>query len=877
MLDTVQIEDAFSYHNNKRNIVSIILNLNLQHEENELAIINVINKYLNNSKQCREGLEFLDLLIKNVRASVIQENALNWVNHCLIKYSDDILKELRLRVLGRIVEVSHTESDFSKKFASDYLSKIFESCITTSNVNVYECVTALKTLTICMKCYPNWFGTHRVKIEKFLVQFLDSDCDNLVLNAALAFHILQQTGSAGSNSINYKVHFSENFSKLCRTANSLFDIWFKNETEQYTNENSNEVYEFHNDSRQNAKAELDITSRRICNVLKFIKIMIKTSFPAAKETKPKDLIYLVRRGLAFHNCISNTEKQSLVSNHSASLLNQIQISLLNLLRLCIIWYGTNILPFSYTISKILIDNVELLHKCNCLKFNSLYQESTYKALQDWFPIARSSFHPQFQSQFLACILKDIVPVKPQVTLTISESETGKKSQKAKRKAVAEKIISSNKKGYQTESSTLYAKHCECITTKLVLKSLKKLIVFTNLKITSSEIERLYAALFETLTNIQLSQPIHPYTDPNCQVCIYDVLISLFSQETLNPLPPLQASLDILNIGLNGKNKHIVDICESGLRFIELLCQPACPSLYFGAVKRVEDECFNGDHYENGMEFEDVYGDFDVNIMSTNTEVSSKDVLNSKNYDEYYDVNQPESEHSFVEENLNNKNPNADGVNFEEVSADTNTDNIKQHKPTVTAPSEDGNEILEEGDMVNYDSKAEKDNPQHKASGVEKDTNKVDSVKSSATKESNIDENIEKVGNEEINSPRSQADDANNKPLNNSNGTVLNQPNEERDHDKDLGDKFEECSSYSDKAASGKTNVEDEDKDLGDKFEEKFERGSEANTHPDEPVAKRAKLQYEEDLGDTFVEGCEDEDNLDSFSQEDSFIDEVKGY
>lgn len=43
-----------------------------------------------------------------------------------------------------------------------------------------------------MKCYPNWFGIHRDKIETFLIQFLDSPCDILVLNAAMAFHILQQ-------------------------------------------------------------------------------------------------------------------------------------------------------------------------------------------------------------------------------------------------------------------------------------------------------------------------------------------------------------------------------------------------------------------------------------------------------------------------------------------------------------------------------------------------------------------------------------------------------------------------------------------------------------------------------------------------------------
>lgn len=116
MLDTAQIEDAFSLLNDRTNALFNILNLNLQYEENQKSIINVINKSLTNSKQCHEGLEFLDLLMQNFSVSVIQANALNWVNHCLIKYSDDVLRELRLRVLGELhsfgLNISNSEDTF---------------------------------------------------------------------------------------------------------------------------------------------------------------------------------------------------------------------------------------------------------------------------------------------------------------------------------------------------------------------------------------------------------------------------------------------------------------------------------------------------------------------------------------------------------------------------------------------------------------------------------------------------------------------------------------------------------------------------------------------------------------------------------------------
>lgn len=94
-------------------------------------------------------------------------------------------------ITGRIIDNSYEEQEFSKKFISEYISKVLEICSSTHNSS-HECEAALQTLAICMKHYGSWFAPHKLRIEKFITTFLDNPSDKVVENAAIAFHYLQQ-------------------------------------------------------------------------------------------------------------------------------------------------------------------------------------------------------------------------------------------------------------------------------------------------------------------------------------------------------------------------------------------------------------------------------------------------------------------------------------------------------------------------------------------------------------------------------------------------------------------------------------------------------------------------------------------------------------
>lgn len=864
-LTTSHIDDVFtSKEEGIQRLLSSILNLNLQHEVNEKHIVNIVNKLLSTAKHRKEGLEYLSIVIDNFSSSIIAENALNWTNHCITKFADDFLRELKLRVLGQIVQLSHNESDFNKRFVSDYILKVLDTCLTSSHINPYECKAAINTLTILMIYYPSSFGTHKQKIENFLLIFLDTENVDLVQHAASAFHNLQQVGSAGLNGANHRLNFTQSFHKLCRTIQKLYSVFFEYEKELFPMDhlNDEDVFGFQDDPSNSTQIQLHVNARRIRNILKFIEIMIKTKYPVAKETKPKELLEVITRGTTFHKCISGEDIESLETYHFSFLLSEIQCSALKLLRLFIIWYQTNCLPFSYTISKILVDCIERSHSCDCFIYNSLYLESSYRAVSDWLTLSKSSLHPQFQAQFLACMLKDITPVKTRITLTISEVSLGKKSQKAKRKAMAERIILSGKQTTSNEASTNYEKCIEHNTCKFALTALRHLLEFTKLTVKSTLIKDLYKSIFDSLTSVQSSKAVHPYTDAQCQAKLYEVLLAIYCQNTLTVLPPLHTSLDILSKGANDKNRFVAEICQKGLRNLEMLCQPVCPSLYLGAeigegmeelVRKVveDDSVVDKDHNDTAPSV-----DFDAST----DEYSPKSVRKGERRSTIADEDQQSSSYIYLDEK--------DSTNVlsqtSQYRLDTSTDtfvyeNIENDTDVDGACEEGATNQDVEFEKIADDTQNE-DEDQQDNIGTEPSFN--DSIQE-------LDQSVvflakRKEDNEEIVDTDVIQSDSTQHEIAFSNSR-------EEQQEETVSSNIEVVSTEAPVMSPEFSGIESNRQDGAD--------STELYTESDEPPAKRAKttLVDDEDMGDEFVEEAEKNKESDNNLDDDSFVDEVKDY
>nr|CAI5850906.1 unnamed protein product [Callosobruchus analis] len=443
-LQNTQVEEALSSSDEvMKTLLAYILNLNIHNVSNQKIIISSLNKLLSQSKTRLQGLEILHLIIPYCTSSIITENALHWINHCVVKYAGDDLTATKLVTIGLIVWYASADQDFTKKFILDYISKVLDLCLCAKS-NPHEIGAALNTLSICMKSYHSWFTQHKGRIEKYLQTFLDCTDEDLLMKAARCFHYLQQVGGAGVDGTGHKANFSTTFTKLCVTAHKLFDTFFENETEieQYNLDGEHfEYIELHLDSQKT----LHITAKRITNCLEFLKTMLLEGYPVAKEIKPLEILNLVKRGCAIHRCTSTDQEDSLDDYLCSVLLIDIQVKLLQLLRLFIIWGQSNLFPYSYMLTKILVDAFSRNQNCICFKQNQVFQETVYKVLKYWFQVSKCSVKPQFQETIIVGILNEIRPTKTAISLSINTEINKIKSKKARKKAVQESVIVNNKK------------------------------------------------------------------------------------------------------------------------------------------------------------------------------------------------------------------------------------------------------------------------------------------------------------------------------------------------------------------------------------------------------------------------------------------------
>lgn len=90
---------------------------------------------------------------------------------------------------------------------------------------------------------------------------------------------------------------------------------------------------------------------------------------------------------------------------------------------------------------------------------------------------------------------------------------------------------------------------------------------------------MYSTLIRSALEVITKKVVHPYTIVSCQEMLFDALVAFYEESSLSILPNINVALDILTKARNSKNLKISSVCERGLSFLEILCQPVCPSLY----------------------------------------------------------------------------------------------------------------------------------------------------------------------------------------------------------------------------------------------------------------------------------------------------------
>lgn len=179
--------------------------------------------------------------------------------------------------------------------------------------------------------FPGACAPVRGKLEKFILKFIDSTDENLVLWSAKCFHILQQIKGGSVEGLNAKQAWHFYQTKLIGNLHQLLEILFANVTEFYDDpieKATLKIPALKLSDEPIARAYQAVT--RFNNLVTFLKVALKEPFTVAKQVTPRKILNLIVRGLSV-NC-DMLAKNAITDNLAVgAVLPSVHIQLLSLL------------------------------------------------------------------------------------------------------------------------------------------------------------------------------------------------------------------------------------------------------------------------------------------------------------------------------------------------------------------------------------------------------------------------------------------------------------------------------------------------------------------------------------------------------------------
>lgn len=580
----------------------------------------VINKKFTTASTFNQGLELLQILIDCCPVDLLTENAVSWIRIAANHRNNKQTNAQQLLIIEKLVTLCAGIQEFRKTVFSDYLPSILDLCITPyHNPNLPN--VALKCLTICFKKFPKACGPFKKKTELFLLRHLNSQSlsTEQVKKSAVAFHFLQQVGEG--DGIRHQNNWTNTLQKLCMTTHKILDVFLEDAVEFGSFENTDTpVHEFPTIPSALSKYEvLQVHYNRLRNCLIFVQAMLDKHFTVPKVIPLQTLVNVISRGLSVHVCSSG---KSMEVMHLSVIIIRCQIDLLYMLRSFIGCAKQHLIPFSFIITRLLIDCLNRTQTCSCFNSSSDYQCTVYKVFNIWITLARNGISDSFHEKFISLVKADILPNEHKTVLQLNISHTSKKSKKRKLAQTADIFTTTN------NSTPLNVNKNK----KVCIASLECLIAIlecTCLNIGPTVTTELYECVVKTLLDIQGGKTVQQYENPKCCALLYTVLTSLVQQPYLKIPPPLDVAINLLQADRINFNP------SKEVNILERISQPAYPPL------QVQHKIsFNSDKVNEEM------SDFD-NLSPADNEVETYTDIPMENAEEI----QPKSPKIHIIDNL----------------------------------------------------------------------------------------------------------------------------------------------------------------------------------------------------------------------------------
>ncbi|KAK9891253.1 hypothetical protein WA026_013564 [Henosepilachna vigintioctopunctata] len=541
-------------------------------DNSKKSMISEINKLLSKPSSRIEGIQMLNECLCQFSPQMICEYGPGWIMYCLNHHEKDHNNELYLITLSNIITFSQNYPDFNKKFVSDFLTPTLDMALKASeDINVKE--ASLRCLASCLNTFAGSCNVFKARIEHYSLDCLDTSSEKVNLTAGNVFFHSQFIGNAGNDGYNFVNNITLSIRRLCVTCHRLFESILEDKQIEYENYESNDIDALNIKSapiHYNDQLRLHHRIQCLKNSLNWIVILLRRS--SAKIIYIQEILSVIQRGVSTHSCLEQDSFES-ESAHFAFHFITIHTEILKLLGVFIRLMGERLFPFYHLISKVILDSVTRSHSCSCYFNNKLFHEYLYDVLTVWLKLGGNQLDQNMQDKLVNFFLKKVFLNANRVSLQLDTSHMQKSSKKhLGQTPKTVKKVSEN-------SVSVYSKTYEATVYISALNTLRILFKHTYLSLSDSNLHNLYSFLLKSILSVQNGQATFPFNEEKCQLILYKILYTIFEQNSLKLLPPLQIVVNILRTGSKHESEIITTTCLKGLKKLEKICQPVCKALY----------------------------------------------------------------------------------------------------------------------------------------------------------------------------------------------------------------------------------------------------------------------------------------------------------
>ncbi|KZC05222.1 Proline-, glutamic acid- and leucine-rich protein 1 [Dufourea novaeangliae] len=537
----------------------------------ENAIVSVINNYLNQARTRYNGLVILDKILSHCSKDIVSKYCILWISKAtqVLESIHSVPQELNIscKVLGQLIIRTKGISEIQKQISTQNVKQLIS---VVGNLNTEKkCGSVYYLIAVLLHQYPEVCERFQAIIKKLVLLQVDSTQKNLVDASARCYALLakatERTFKPPLSNPTY-TGWLYHEAVICNNLHIIMNVLFSDLVE-LENVSILDKLELPHISAESIFESYFKRKRRFLNLCSYLAYMLR-EFDKKNSVLTQEILKVICRGLAVQpSNVKNLE--SFKNQFLYVIIPQLHVALFNVLDALIYGFKEQLIPFGSTILQLFLQTLQWTEEVTETNTHSL---SGVETIAD---------------EYLPSILKDIVPEKDRVLLTIQKTTNLSKRQlkRLRNNQYEEGVYLTNG---LTSSKEYYLDVDVCKGSLMAVEN-----IFSNggTLLKQTFVKTIQNIIIPLLYDCYLSSTEHKFYKENSDCRLH--LLRLLRTLQMNPhcsVPlPTQYSLEIFEMALCDNNLCIMQEAKVALAELEKIVHPHAPSIQLTQVETIQKE------------------------------------------------------------------------------------------------------------------------------------------------------------------------------------------------------------------------------------------------------------------------------------------------